>query len=270
MTHKIIHSLIITIGCYSCGGGDEPQLPKSVVLAKTENSEKTEKVDPDLSVNLDKLSGTELTELSEVLQKRNASEKKEIETLKKLNPRLCRRLSKLRESCRIAVPLITDEASSKLECGNDATMNKNKLEVSIEADGKFEIIADNLLKSASFGRGTSELKFAPIVGGGVSSNPKIVDVRRLILKRTDGKIREPGFNFSFKVNGSEVLGSGDLTQLDEESLQIKLVKFSDLSDACHVPSSEIQAIRKEAGAAEKSETTTEQKPATAKDTGAEK
>ena len=271
MTKKMASCVLLVLGSYSCGGSESPQAPTSGILAKAENSEQTQqKVDPDLTVNLDKLSGTELTELSEVLLKRNESEKKEIEALKKVNPKLCRRLSTLRESCRIAVPLITNEASSKLECGSSTAMTQNKIEVSIDADGKFEIIADNLLKSAPFGRGTSELKFAPMMGGGVSSNPKIIDVRKMILKRTDGTISQPGFSFSLKVNGSEVLGSGDLATSSNDSLQIKLLKFSDQTDSCHVPSSELQAIRKEAGAIEKSESSEEPKRTVEKDAGAQK
>ena len=222
-----------------------PSAPTSTG-SSTENSAEPSKVDPELSVDLTKLNSQELQEMAETLKKRNEDEKKEILTLKALNPKLCARLKTLRNTCKIAVTIITDEATSKLDCGDGTSTPPNKISITIDADGKYEMIADNLLKTQVFERGTSDLKFSPIAGGSVTSNPKLIDVRKLVLRRTDGGAPNPGFPLSLKVNGGEVLNGSDVTGGSGDSLQVQLAKFMNLSDSCHISGAELQAIRKSA------------------------
>ena len=233
--------LFVILMLSSCGGGDAPMAPTSGKSA--EASAEPSKVDPHPIVDLTKLGSAELQELSEALKKRNEAEKVEIEILKALNPKLCARLKTLRESCKISVPIITDEAVSKLECGDGTSTAPNKITVNIDADGKYEFIADNLLKSQTFERGTHEVKFVSITGGAVSSNPKLVDVRKLVLKRTDGGAPNPGFVLSLSVNGTEVLNGQDLTRASPDTLQFQLVKFMDQAESCHISTAELQSIR---------------------------
>lgn len=219
-----------------------PSAPASAG-SPTEGSAEPSKVDPELSVDLAKLSSQELQEMAETLKKRNEDEKKEILTLKALNPKLCARLKTLRNTCKIAVAIITDEATSKLDCGDGTSTPPNKISITIDADGKYEMIADNLLKTQVFERGTSDLKFSPIAGGSVTSNPKLIDVRKLVLRRTDGGAPNPGFPLSLKVNGGEVLNGSDITGASPDTLQVQLVKFMNLTDSCHISGAELQAIR---------------------------
>lgn len=243
----INYLLLILYVLSSCGGGDLPSAPNSASPSPANGTEPS-KVDPELTVDLAKLSPQELQEMTDTLSKRNEAEKKELETLKALNPKLCTRLKTLRNTCKIAVTIMTDEATSKLDCGDGTSTPPNKISISIEADGKYEMIADNLLKSQIFERGTSDLKFSPIAGGNMTSNPKLIDVRKLVLRRTDGGAPNPGFALSLKVNGGEVLNGSDVTRASGDSLQMQLVKFMRFADSCHVSGAEIQAIRTSAAA----------------------
>lgn len=238
----INHLLLILYVVSSCGGGDVPAFPSSS-SSSNESSGEPSKVDPELSVDLAKLSSMELEEMADTLKKRNEAEKKEILTLKALNPKLCSRLKTLRDSCQIAVTLMTDEATSKLDCGDGTTTPPHTITVTLNATGKYEMIADNLLKSQVFESGTSELKFTPIAGGRMTSNPKFIDIRKLVLRRTDGEAPNEMSAFTLKVNESEVLNGSDLTKKGGDTLEISLVKFMNLADSCHVSSAELQAIR---------------------------
>jgi hypothetical protein len=138
---------------------------------------------------------------------------------------------------------MTDEATSKLDCGDGTTTPPHTITVTITAPGKYEMIADNLLKSQVFESGTSELKFTPIAGGRMTSNPKLIDIRKLVLRRTDGEAPNQVSAFTLKVNESEVLNGSDLTKIGGDTLEIRLVKFMNLADSCHVSPAELQAIR---------------------------
>lgn len=261
--HKT-HLLVMLFTLNSCGGGDAPMAPTGGKSA--EASAEPSKVDPELTVDLAKLGSAELQELAEALRKRNESEKIEVETLKALNPKLCARLKSLRESCKIAIPIITDEAASKLECGDGTNTAPNKISVNIDADGKYEMVADNLFKSQTFERGTHEVRFVSATGGAVTSNPKLVDVRKLVLRRTDGGAPNPGFVLSLSVNGSEVLNGQDLTRAATDTLQFQLVKFMDQAESCHISAAELQTLRASVTPASAKKAEPAAKPAPAKPT----
>lgn len=240
--NKTVFVPLFVFSLFACGdaSSDRPMVEK----AQTSADSMARETDPMLETDLSQFSATELSQMLLVLKKTNAKQARDLKVLRRINAGYCSKLVEVKKQCTALAPMMNG-FYNQLPCAKEQLTN----EITVKANGKYKLIADNLYESPVFEGDSQSIEFRS-VNGGNDLDVRFIDVSSLVLKSEGGGASDAsGTGFELAVNGVTMFDSGDLEK-DGSDFKIKLSKFLEItkSESCNISRSELDVIRQKARA----------------------
>ncbi len=199
------------------------------------------------------LDNNQLQVLLTTLINRDESEKRELALYQPMNKALCERLQQIRSDCVAAARLIPDGSEQILGCdggfeGNASIAHTFEIELS-GVTKNFNIIANKVFISDTFGEGTTKVNFKKSEGATDKRAPRFMDIASFRIKASAGSMPpKDEFTFRLYVDEELFLDQDDFLKAEDDSNEYyrlnpqKIFEFKS-SEYCKMSIAEVTEIK---------------------------